>query len=104
MEQQQELIQYLPLGTIVRLQGGSKRLMIYGRVQKLPNGKEYDYLGVPYPEGFIHPDKSFVFNHHAIEEVAHLGFIDEEDELIQGLLQQHRPLTLEAPDKDQGKQ
>lgn len=102
MEQEQhEQVHYLPLGTIVRLQGGSKRLMIYGRVQKLPNGKEYDYLGVPYPEGFIHPDKSFVFNHHAIEEVVHLGFVDEEDELIQGLLHQHRPLKLKADDENQ---
>lgn len=92
---------YLPLGSLVLLKGGSKRLMIYGRVQKLPTGAEYDYLGCPYPEGFINPEKSFVFNHDAIEEVVHVGFSDEDEEMIQGLLHQHRPLKLKADDENQ---
>lgn len=87
---------YLPLGSIIILKGGAKRLMVYGRVQKLATGVEYDYLGCPYPEGFINPEKSFVFNHDAIAEIVHFGFADEEEALIQGLLQQHRPLVVET--------
>jgi len=96
METQQT---YLPLGTVVRLKEGTKLLMIYGRVQKLPNDKEYDYLGCPFPEGFINPEKSFVFNHNVIDEIIHEGYRDESEELIQQLLLEHRPLTVGEPVK-----
>jgi hypothetical protein len=55
----------IPNGSIVLLKGGSKKLMIYGRKQLSlkENEQMYDYLAVPYPEGYINPDYSYVFNH-----------------------------------------
>ncbi|KEO84593.1 DUF4176 domain-containing protein [Tumebacillus flagellatus] len=89
---------YLPLGTLVRLHRGTKRLMIYGRcLNKEETGEQFDYVGVPYPEGFINPEKTFVFNHSAIEEIVHLGFTDEEEVIAQELLQRHRKIVLEVP-------
>ena len=70
----------IPNGYIVLLKGGSKKLMIYGRKQLLlkENEQIYDYLAVPYPEGYINPDYSYVFNHSDIKEIIFYGFINEE--------------------------
>ncbi|MCU5238893.1 DUF4176 domain-containing protein [Bacillus cereus] len=60
----------------------------YGRKQKL-GIKElvmYDYIGCFYPEEYIDPDYTFLFNHDAIEEIVFEGFIDEEKEAFVGLL------------------
>ena len=46
----------------------------------------YDYIGCFYPEGYIDPDYTFLFNHDAIEEIVFEGFIDEEKEAFVGLL------------------
>ncbi|MBL0386030.1 DUF4176 domain-containing protein [Tumebacillus sp. ITR2] len=94
---QQVETDYLPLGTIVRLHKGTKRLMIYGRcLQKEETHEEFDYVGVPYPEGYLNPEKTFVFNHSAIEEVIHLGFVDEEEVIAQEMFQRHRKLIIEV--------
>lgn len=69
-----------PIGTVVRLREGSKRLMIIGRFQTLLSSDEiYDYVGCLYPEGYLKPEQSFVFNHDAIAEVVHEGLADEEE-------------------------
>lgn len=72
---------YLPLGTVVLLKGGKKRLMITGFLIA-PNDdktKVFDYCGVIYPEGMITSDKTALFNHEQIDKVDFLGFIDEEE-------------------------
>ena len=44
----------LPIGSVVLLKGGVKRLMIYGvRQTDKKDNTEYDYIGVLYPEGNI---------------------------------------------------
>ena len=45
----------LPIGSVVKIQGIKKPIMIFGYLQKsgLGNGKVIDYVGVPYPEGNI---------------------------------------------------
>ena len=45
----------LPVGSIVLLKGGEKRLMICGILQSeaSEDAKNYDYLGTLYPEGHI---------------------------------------------------
>lgn len=71
---------YLPLGSIVRLKGGSKKMMIYGRAQKAgANGKMYDYLACLYPQGFIKANMLLCFNEDQIEEVLFTGYSDEEE-------------------------
>ena len=70
----------LPVGSVIKLKGEDKRLMIFGILQKLSDDDTiYDYVGVPYPEGFIGTDFQFVFNSSDIEEVVFTGFESEED-------------------------
>ena len=70
----------LPIGSIVRLHDGEKRLMIIGIMQSdaSGNGKEYDYLGIRYPEGHIGDQFQYLFNQEDIEEVIFRGFEDDE--------------------------
>ena len=71
----------LPLGSIVLLENGEKRIMIYGRRQRATvNNEEYDYVACLYPEGNISEEFTYLFNHSDIREVIHTGFTDEEDE------------------------
>lgn len=70
----------LPIGSVVRLHDGEKRLMIIGIMQRdaSGNGKEYDYLGILYPEGHIGDQFQYLFNQEDIEEVIFRGFEDDE--------------------------
>lgn len=71
---------YLPIGTVVMLKGGTKRVMICGFCCMGSEGdKVYDYVGCLSPEGFISTDKSLLFNHDQIDKVINLGLIDEEE-------------------------
>lgn len=69
----------LPIGSVVTLQGTAKKVMIIGILQMQPEtGKLYDYLGVPYPEGFISAKKNLVFNHELINDVVFTGYDNPE--------------------------
>lgn len=83
---------FLPIGTVVTLTGGNIKLMIHGRKQILVtdddrNGKMYDYLAVPYPEGYISPEYTYVFNHENIEKFIFEGMSDEEEKEFQKVLE-----------------
>lgn len=70
----------LPLGSVVLLEGGNKRLMITGRIQaKLGDKKVYDYSGCYFPEGIVGPDEMFFFDHESIANVFFIGCQDEEE-------------------------
>lgn len=72
----------LPIGTVVILKEGVKKLMIYGRKQLLlheENPTMYDYVACYYPEGYINQDYTFVFNHGDIEEIVYQGYQNEEE-------------------------
>lgn len=70
----------LPIGSVVLLKEGRKRLMVCGILQTDDGGrgKEYDYTGVLYPEGFVGADYQYLFNHDDIEKVYFRGFEDGE--------------------------
>ncbi|HJD21096.1 MAG TPA: DUF4176 domain-containing protein [Candidatus Gemmiger faecigallinarum] len=69
----------LPIGSVIRLKGAEKRLMVFGvRQTDRSDKKEYDYIGVLYPEGNIGEQGQFLFNHENIEEVNFRGFEDQE--------------------------
>lgn len=69
----------LPIGSVVMLNGGKKRLMIYGIKQTdAATGLEYDYIGVLYPEGNLGNEGHFFFNASDIEKVHYLGLNDGE--------------------------
>lgn len=71
---------YLPIGTVVKLRNGQKKLMIYGIAQSDMDNPdvEYDYIGVPYPEGNMGPDYQYLFRHEDVEEIFFRGFEDVE--------------------------
>jgi|SRR5699024_94936 len=91
-----EIKNFLPNGSVVLLTEGTKKLMIYGRKQLLVEGIDseneqindlmFDYIGVPYPEGYISQEYTYVFNHSDIDEVIFKGFIDDEEEALQNVL------------------
>ena len=70
----------LPVGSIVLLKDGEKRLMVCGVMQSDVDrgGKEYDYMGVLYPEGHIGTDFQYLFNHEDIDEIVFEGYHDVE--------------------------
>ena len=70
----------LPIGSVVLLKGGEKKVMITGVMQTNEDGKEYDYLSVIYPEGNIGKEGNFLFNHSDIEQVFFRGYTDPERE------------------------
>ncbi len=77
----------LPIGSVVLLKEGKKKLMTFGVKQTDANTKkEYDYIGVLYPEGNIGDGGQFLFNHDDIDEIFFNGYEDEErDTFIENL-------------------
>ena len=73
----------LPLGSVVYLKDGTKKVLIIARglIAKRGDGVVYfDYGGVPYPEG-LQDDKMAYFQHDAIVKVVFEGFTDADDEV-----------------------
>ncbi|WP_455721600.1 DUF4176 domain-containing protein [Agathobacter sp.] len=72
----------LPIGSIVLLKGGIKKIMITGikPVSKEDDGeeKEYDYIGVIYPEGYLNDEFNFLFYHSDINDVIFKGYDNPE--------------------------
>lgn len=78
-----ERIDYLPLGTIVYLRSGMKKMIIITRGVVIANNDEvefYDYGAVPYPEG-IQSDQILYFQHDWIKKVVFTGYSDQDDEM-----------------------
>ena len=80
---EENVIQPFPLGSVVRLRGGSMKLMIISRALRVPgkDGKQYffDYGAVAYPNGLITTDMAY-FQRESVEEVYHWGYSDEDDQ------------------------
>ncbi|MCL1987185.1 MAG: DUF4176 domain-containing protein [Firmicutes bacterium] len=90
-----EIKELLPIGTVVLLEGGVKKLMIFGvkQTDTLEDGTstDYDYIGVLYPEGNMGKEYQFLFNHKDIADVVFNGFEDQErDNFIAGLEQYYQ--------------
>ncbi len=80
---------YLPIGTVVLLKKGTKKLMITGYCVEAENKKNkmYDYRGCPLPEGIMETNGVALFDHSQIKEICHIGFenpesIDLSDKLV----------------------
>ncbi len=70
----------LPIGSVVLLKGGEKRIMICGRIQaKAGENEIYDYSACYYPQGIVDPTSMFFFNRDAIDKVFFIGFQDAEE-------------------------
>ena len=80
---------YLPIGTVVRLKGATKKIMIMGYcpIEKEKN-EMYDYSACLYPEGLVDSSKILLFNHDKIEQVYFVGNSDEEYQKINEQMKQ----------------
>lgn len=71
---------YLPIGSVVLLKNGKKRVMVYGRkIRAGGEDKVYDYLGCLYPEGALNSKDVVLFDHSQIQMVYFIGFQDLEE-------------------------
>ena len=73
---------YLPVGTVVLLRNGTKKVMINGLCTMDSNkpDKVYDYSGVLFPEGSLSSDQTLLFDHEQIVRVDHMGLVDQEEQ------------------------
>lgn len=70
----------LPIGSVVLLKGGTKRVMICGRIQsKADDTTIYDYCACYFPEGIINPRELFLFNNEDIDMIYFVGLQDVEE-------------------------
>lgn len=67
-----------PIGTVVVLKNGEKRLMITGYLQKTKEEKIYDYAACLWPEGYMDREHNYVFNHEDIDRLYFIGLQDIE--------------------------
>ena len=80
----------LPLGSIVLLENGIKKIMVFGRLQvNEVNGQVYDCAGCFYPEGLLKNEKIFLFNDEDINTLVFKGFENEEESEIQLLFENY---------------
>lgn len=66
----------LPIGSVVLLKGAESRLMILGYQRKSADPTDemiYDYCGCPYPQGYLSPEKTAIFNHNKIDRIISVG-------------------------------
>ena len=72
--------EFLPIGSVVLLEGGNKRIMICGRIQAQAGSDIiYDYSACYYPEGIVDTKSMFFFNRDAIETVYFRGYEDQDE-------------------------
>ncbi len=75
-----EYIDLLPIGSVVLLKGGSRRVMICGRIQaNAEKGIIFDYSGCLFPQGIINSNDMYFFNHDDIQTIFFIGCQDAEE-------------------------
>ena len=84
---------FLPIGTVVLLKDGNKKVMIISYLI-FPTGSDehkemYDYGGCTFPEGVIDSKIGIGFNHEQIAEVIHMGLEDDEYSELNKTLQEY---------------
>jgi len=70
----------LPIGSVVLVGNSTKKVMIVGLCQKGGSDevKLWDYAGVIFPEGYLDPNKLFLFNNDQVTRIFALGYQDAE--------------------------
>lgn len=94
-----EKVNYLPLGSVVYLKDGNKKVMIISRGLIMKNNGNpifFDYGGVTYPEGMV-DDKMAYFQAESISKVVFEGYRDLDDEAtvdkINSFVAQHSEIS-----------
>ena len=76
-----ERVDYLPLGSVVILNGGVQKVVINARglvTMAVEPAGFFDYGGSLYPQGII-GDQILYFNHSDIAKVVFTGYTDDDD-------------------------
>lgn len=76
-----EKVDFLPLGSVVKIRGSIRKTIIIARGLMTIVGDKalfFDYGGAVYPEGLV-GDQVLYFNHCDIEEVIFKGYENEEN-------------------------
>ncbi len=79
-----EKVNFLPLGSIVVINGGVKKYMVIARGLNVNLGSKqvlFDYGACRYPEG-MEGDQVMYFQHEDIAKVIFEGFNDEDNEMM----------------------
>jgi len=86
--------EYLPVGSVVLLNKGTKPVVIIGykvssqnkKIVKdnleIDSDKVFDYCALLYPEGILSSDMMLMFNHEDIKEVLFKGYETEESKRL----------------------
>lgn len=79
---------YLPVGTVCTINNTNVKYVIIGyfSLEYNYNVKLYDYIGLPYPEGFLKKNKINSFNHSDITNIEHLGLINDDFENFNNIM------------------
>ena len=101
--------EFLPVGSVVILKGGTKRVMVTGfcSIDNDDKSKMYDYTGCLYPEGIINSNEICLFDNDQIERVFFRGFEDQEEIEFKNSLNQtiqeynNKNNTLKLDDNDE---
>ncbi|MGE7662784.1 DUF4176 domain-containing protein [Peribacillus sp. NPDC097197] len=82
--------EFLPIGSVVGVQGDSRRLLIIGRLVFSENHNVVkDYTAIEYPNGYIHSKEKFIlFNKDDIDVLYHYGYVDEMEVKVDQLLKE----------------
>lgn len=67
----------LPIGTVVKIEDIEQIVMIIGRMVISADKRDFDYVGVPYPIGYL--GDVLCFNHDKIVEEMHRGYMTESE-------------------------
>ena len=87
-----ESSEYLPIGSVVTVEDGTKKLMIIGLLQvKAEDNQTYDYSAVLYPEGYLDPSETYLFNKNQISRVYYLGYVSQEQKQNNEKIEQLAP-------------
>lgn len=71
--------EFLPIGSVVKLKGAKKNLMVTGYLPIVPETREeFDYCGCLWPIGYLDSKTLTLFNKDAIEKVIYEGYSDAE--------------------------
>lgn len=76
---------YLPIGSVVLLDKTPKKIIVIGIAQVFEQGDdvfEFDYVGVPFPEGFLGLERTVVFQKSDITDVVFRGYENKEYQVL----------------------
>jgi hypothetical protein len=86
MNNKENEINFLPLGSIVTVDKGGEELMIISRfaeTEKEGQKGYFEYAAVRNAIGLINMDEIYFFNRENVEEIKFVGYIDVREQLFQ---------------------